>query len=156
MATIFNLYDQFRLARFNSDGAIDLEAESLHAVLVSAAYSLDQQAHVNWSDVVNAQAADPEIAHGGNYVSGGAVLSSVAVTLDAGGTVVFDTADPTTWAQTAGGFSNADRLIVLHESGEAKLDWKVLGYSASFGPKGNADGDFSITINAAGLFTSTR
>jgi len=155
MATTFNLYDQFRLARFNSDGAIDLESQSLHAILVSSNYSLSQANHRVYSDAFAAQAAGPEVA-GNGYVSGGAVLSSVAATLDPGGTVTFDCADPVTWAQDAAGFSGADRLLVCFEAGLAQADWWLLGYSASFGPKGNVDGDFSITINAAGLFTSTR
>ncbi len=153
MATNLNLYDTYREDVFDAQ-AFDHEGSSavFYCVLVKSGYSPNQNTHRFFSAV-----GANEIT-GGNYTSGGHVLSAPAITLAGAGTVTFDVEDPTVWSQTAGGFASADRAIIaIDPNGDTtQAQWRLLAYSDSFGAKGNSAGDFTITINANGVFQSTR
>ena len=67
-----------------------------------------------------------------------------------------DAGDPATWTQNGAGFSNGRRAIVYYDSTVAATS-VLIGYSDDFGSdQGNLNTDFTVTINAAGLFTSAR
>lgn len=149
MATAtFNLYDIFRRKLFDG-GAIDLDAVTVKAALVTSAYTPNQNTHDFWDDV-----SANEVS-GTNYVAGGNTLATGTVTLDGSGNVKVDFNDPAVWSESATGFSNADRVIIYRDTGVGSTS-ELIGYSNSFGPAGNTTGDFTVTLNAAGLITSAR
>lgn len=151
-AVTFNLYDKYREGNFDGN-PINFETpggNGIKCAIVTGAYTLDQNLHDFWSDV-----SANEVS-GSGYTAGGNVMTGGAATVSGGGLVTVDIGDPATWTQNASGFSNGRRAIVYHDTGVAATS-RLIGFSNDFGAdKGNVDGDFSITVNAAGLFTSAR
>lgn len=144
-----NLYDKFRQGCFNGN-AINMTTATIKCALVTVGYTPDQNLHEFWSDV-----SANEVS-GTNYTAGGNVCSTGTVTLDATGVVTVDFADPATWLQSATGFSNARRAIFYEDTGNAATS-RLIAYTNDFGSdQGNVNGDFTIQINASGLFTSSR
>ncbi len=156
-AVTFSLMDKFREKVLDGTGGIDIEysgtpAGAVLKCLILSALTINQNADVTIGDC----AVFTEVT-GTGYVAGGNALANASVTLDGAGLITVDAADPAIWAQNAGGFSNARRAVVAFDNGGASNTWEILGFSADFGSdKGNVDGDFTVTINAAGLFTSAR
>lgn len=150
MATTLNLYDQWRDAVADPARAAAISG-TLKCAIVTAAYSLDQVNHDFWNDV-NAN----EVS-GTNYTAGGNTCALPTWTgPDGAGLLTFDASDPATWAQHAAGFSNGRRAIFYYDTGSAATS-RLVAYTADFGAdSGNVAGDFSVAINASGIYTSPR
>ena len=145
----FHLYDQYRKNSANG-GALDIDAATLKMMVVTGAYTLDQNLHDFVDDVIANEVS------GTGYTARGNACISGTVTIDVAGLVTVDCADPATWAQNAGGFSNGRRTILYDDTG-VNATSILVGYSDDFGSdKGNVDGDFTVTINVAGIYTSPR
>jgi len=149
-AVTFNLYDKYRQNSFNG-GAIDIDAATLKMAIVTGSYTLDQNLHDFFDDVVANEVS------GNNYTAGGNACTAGTVTINGSGLVTVDANDPAVWSQHATGFSNGRRAI-LYDSGPASDATRpLIGFSNDFGAdKGNVDGDFSTTFSASGIFTSAR
>lgn len=151
-AVTFNLYDKFREGNFDGN-AINFETpggNGIKCAVVTGSYTVDQNLHDFWDDV-----SANEVS-GTGYTAGGNAMSTGTATVDGSGNVTVDIADPATWSQNGAGFSNGRRAIVYLDTGTASTS-RLVGYSADFGAdKGNVDGDFTVTVNASGLFTSAR
>lgn len=149
MATVFNLYDQWRDIIADPTRAAAISG-TLKLAIVTASYSVDQNLHDFFSDITN------EVS-GTNYTAGGNACATPTWTgPDGAGLLTFDAADPTTWLQNAAGFSNGRRAILYYDTGVAATS-RLVGYSADFGAdSGNVAGDFSVTFNASGIYTSAR
>lgn len=147
----FNLYDKFREGNFDGN-PINFETpggNGIKAALVSSTYVLDQNLHDFFADITG------EVS-GTGYTAGGNALANGAATVSGGGLVTVDLDDPAVWAQNGAGFTNARRVIIYHDTGVAATS-RLIGFSDDFGAdKGNVDGDFTVTLNASGLFTSAR
>ena len=147
-----NLYDKFREGSFDGN-SIDFETpggNGIKAAIVTASYTPDQNLHDFWNDV-----SANEVS-GTNYTAGGNVMSSGTVTVDGSGNVTVDIADPATWTQDAAGFNDGRRVVIYHDTGTSSTS-RLIAYTADFGSaQGNVNGDFTVTVNAAGLFTSAR
>ena len=152
MASVtLNLYDVFRRKQASGVGAIDLAALTVKCMIVTGAYTVAQNTH-DFADDLGAN----EVS-GTGYTAGGNVCANAVVSLDGAGLVDVDFDDPATWTQDAGGFTNGRRAIFYVDRGGAASADELIGYSDDFGAdKGNVDGDFSVQVNAAGLFTSAR
>lgn len=154
MATVtFNLYDLFRKRQIAGSGQVDLAGVTLKVMLVTAAYTVNQNTH----DFVNDLGAT-EVT-GTNYTAGGKTLANVAVTMDGSGNVKVDADDPAApyAAQNATGFTNARRAILYNARGGASSADELIGFSADFGVDGsNVLADFPLIINVAGLFVGAR
>lgn len=150
-AVTFNLYDKFRQKQASGNGAVNLESLAVKAMAVTGTYTPDQNLH-DFRDDLGAN----EVA-GSNYTAGGNTLANPVVTLSAGGLVTVDFDDPAVWLQHASGFSNGRRFVLyIARGGLASAD-ELIGYSNDFAAdKGNVEGDFSMTVNASGLFTGAR
>jgi hypothetical protein len=148
----WNLYDPFRENQIDGSGGFDMETpggNGIKVALVTNTYTPNQNTHDFWDDITN------EVT-GSNYTAGGNQCTSPAVTMDGSGLITFDAADPATWSQHATGFSNARRAIIYEDSGVSTTS-SLIAYSDAFSAdRGNVDGDFSITFDAAGVFTSAR
>lgn len=148
MATPVNLYDIFRRKQFEA-GQIDFESADIRVLLVTSSYTPNQNTHDFVDDVSAAECT------GTNYAR--KQLTTGAVTLDGAGKVVIDFDDSAlVWAQSASGFSNADRFIV-YKYNVSDAAAELVAYSDSFGPAGNVSGNFEIDLHATdGLATSVR
>lgn len=147
-AVTFTLYPTFREG--NHEGAainfVTPGGNGVKCAIVTGTYT-QSDAHDYFDDITNQVTGD-------NYTAGGNVMSTGTVVLSAG-TVTVDIGDPATWGVHATGFSTGRRAIIYHDTGTASTS-RLIGYSADFGAdKGNVDGDFTITVNASGLFTNT-
>lgn len=147
----FHLYDTFRENAFSGD-ALDFESpggNGIKCALVTSAYTPNQNTHEFFSQVTGQ-------VSGAGYTAGGNVMANGTVTLSGAGLVTVDLDDPAVWAQDSGGFSNAQRAVVYHDTGNPATS-RLIGYSESFGSDmGNVNGDFSIVVNPNGLFVSER
>jgi len=147
-AVQFNLFDQFRLNNFNG-GGVDFilpVTGALNMAVMSALYVPDQNTDTDWT------AISANEVTGTGYTLGGNPCDNGTATVDAGGVVTVDAADPDTWAQDPAGFSNG-RSCVLYEVGSGQL----IGYSNDFGAdQGNLNGDFFIAFGVAGIMVSQR
>ena len=145
----WNLYDIYRDKQIGGDtGSIDITAVTVKCALVAAGYTPDQNLHDFFADITN------EVT-GTNYTAGGNTVASITSVLSGAGLVTVDGNDPATWLQNAGGFSNAVRAILYRDSGAAGTS-ELIAYSDAFTAGGNVAGDFSIQLDAAGIFTSAR
>jgi len=150
-AVTFNLYDKFRQKQASGNGAVNVEGLTVKAMVVTAGYTPDQNLH-DFRDDLGAT----EVS-GTGYTAGGNTLANPVVTLSGGGLVTVDFDDPAVWAQDAAGFADGRRFVIYIARGGAASADELIGYSDDFGAdKGNVDGDFSMTVNAAGLYTSAR
>lgn len=150
-AVSLNLYDNFRLAMFEGNG-INFDAPGGNGIkcAVMAAFTPNQNTQDFWNDI-----SASEIS-GGGYTAGGNVCSTPSATMDGAGVITIDMGDPATWAQNGGGFSTARRVVFYLDTGTATTS-RLIAYSDDFGSdQGNVAGDFTITIDAAGLIGSTR
>ena len=138
-SVLYNAWKKYQL-----NGAVDLDTDTIKVLLVTASYTPDQDAHAFRSDVTN------EVANGNGYVTGGAALANKAVTQDnTGNTGVFD-ADDLTWSastitargavlyKSRGGASSADELIAYVDFGSDKT---------------SSSGNFTIQWASGGIIT---
>ena len=146
-----NLYDQFRLKQIRGNtGLADIETLTLKMAIVTSVYTVDQNLHDFWADAAAAEVS------GTNYTADGNAMANEAVTISGAGLVKWDADDPAAWLQHASGFSNGRAAIIYDDDGVDATS-KLFLYSADFGAdKGNVAGDLTITIDAAGIFTSAR
>lgn len=144
----WNIYDTFRENRLTpTSSAI---TGTLKCALVDSTYTPDQNAHDFWNDV-----SGDEVS-GTGYTANGNACGSPGLSMDGSGNITYDASDPATWAENAAGFSNARRAILLFDTGTGSTS-RLAAYSDDFGAdKGNTTGDFSIVLDAAGIFTSAR
>jgi len=149
VAVTFNLYDKYRQNSFNG-GAIDIDTATLKMAVVTSAYTLDQNLHDFWDD------ANTNEVTGTGYTANGNACTTGTVSLSGGGLVTVDANDPATWSQNGAGFANGRRAILIDDTGTASTS-PLIGFSNDFGAdKGNVDGDFTVTINASGIYTAAR
>lgn len=130
------IYNSFK--RDIANGSIDLDTDTIKVMLVTSAYTPDQDAHDKRDDVTN------EVS-GTGYVAGGSALANRAVTADnTDNEGVFD-ADDVTWASSTimargavlykgcGGASSADELVCYVDFGIDQI---------------SSNGNFTIIRNA--------
>jgi len=149
MPTTLNLYDAWRDIVADPTRAAAISG-TLKMAIVTGTYTPNQNTHDFFNDITN------EVT-GTNYTAGGNACASPGWTgPDGSGVLTFDASDPATWLQNASGFSNGRRAILYYDTGVAATS-RLVGYSANFGAdSGNVAGDFTVTINASGIYTSTR
>ena len=146
----WNLYDIFRDRQIGGDAnSIDITAVTVKCALVTSAYTPDQNLHDFWDDV-----SANEVS-GTGYTAGGNAIASITSVVDGAGLVTVDGNDPATWLQNAAGFSNAERAFLYNDTGIAGTS-ELIAFSDLFTAGGNVAGDFSIQLDAAGIFTSAR
>lgn len=149
-AVTFNLFDQYRKNNFNG-GAVDIDLATLKIAIVTGAYTVDQNLHDFFNDVVANEVS------GTGYTAGGNACTVGTVTVNGAGLVTVDCNDPATWAQDGAGFSNGRRAILYDSGPGSDATRPLVGFSNDFGAdQGNVAGDFTVTINAAGIFTAAR
>lgn len=133
------IYNSFK--RDGMGSAINLDTDTIKAMLVTSAYTPDPDAHTKRSDVTN------EVT-GTGYTAGGAALANKTLTADnTGNKGVFD-ADDLVWSTA----TITARAAVLYKSrgGAASADELIM--YVDFGADVTSTGDdFTIAWNAAGI-----
>lgn len=123
------------------NGSLDLDSDTIKVMLVTSAYTPDQDAHTKRSDVTN------EVS-GTGYSAGGASLANKSVSADnTDNEGVFD-ADDLTW----GSSTITARGAVLYKSrGGASSADELICYIDFSADKVSSGGNFTIQWNAEGI-----
>ena len=131
-------------AAFNKE--IDWDSDTIKIMLLSGAYTPNQDAHDYLDDVVSNEVT------GTGYTAGGAVLASKTATYDAAtNTVKFDAAD-VTWS---GSTITARYAVVYSDSGATNATKPLIAYFDFGTDKASSAGDFVVRFHADGVFTAT-
>lgn len=136
------IYNSFK--KLIMDGSIDLDTDTIKVMLVTSAYTPDQDSHDYKDDVTN------EVT-GTGYTAGGATLASVTVTQDnTDDEGVFDAADVTWGSSTI----TARAAVVYKDTGTASTS-PLICYIDFGTDKTSSNGDFKITWNSEGIVNLT-
>lgn len=148
MATI-NKFNKFMLTQMNggadtTGGAtagaarvVDFDTDTIKAMLVTSAYTPSYTGHAVKASVTN------EVT-GAGYTAGGLAITGATV-VDNAGKITFDGGD-LTWAVNASGFSNARRLVIYKDTGNAATS-TLIGEIDFGADKGNVAGDLIIQFS---------
>jgi hypothetical protein len=137
------IYNSFK--RDIGNGSIDWDTDTIKVMLVTSAYTPDQDAHTKRSDITN------EVV-GTGYTSGGAALAGATVVADNTGNRGIYDANDTSWSTA----TITARAAVLYKSrgGAASAD-ELIMYSDFGSDKTSTGGTFLITWNSTGILTLT-
>jgi hypothetical protein len=141
MAVTAKLYGSFPAKLANKE--INWSSDTIKVALCTSTYTPDQDVHDYFNDVTN------EVT-GTGYTAGGATLASKTVTYTAGtNTQTFDAAD-TSWTSS----TITARYAVIYDAtpGTAATN-PLIGYVDFGADVVSSSGTFSITWDAAGIFT---
>jgi len=133
------IYNSFKRDIMN--GAIDLDTDTIKVMLVTSAYTPDQDAHTKRSDITN------EVS-GAGYSAGGSALANKAVTADnTDNEGVFD-ADDLSWASAT--ITARGAVLYKARGGAASAD-ELLCFIDFGSDIASTGGTFLITWNAEGI-----
>lgn len=118
-----------------ANGVFDLDSNTIKVSAHTNSYVPDLSADAWWSDV------DNEVS-GTNYVSGGATVPGITVSL-ASGTVTFDAGD-VLWARSATGFSTARKFVFYRSTGTAGTS-RLFSVITADADLGNVASDFVLS-----------
>lgn len=126
---------------------IDMASDTMMLMLVTSAYTPDQDAHQFKSDVTG------EVTGGAGYTAGGLTLASGAVTYNAStNTLTFDAADA---AWTNSTITNARHAILYDGTPGTDATRPLIAYFTFSDNVSTTDGTLQLTWNAAGILTTT-
>lgn len=146
-----NLYDIHRKKQASGVGGYDLVTTlDVYCMIVISSYTVNQNTH-DFRDDLGAN----EVS-GTSYTTLGNICDNPTATLDGSGNFSMDFDDPATWSYNAAGFTNGDKAIFYIKRGGASSADNLIAYSNTMGGVGNGNGDFTVSINASGLYTSAR
>lgn len=140
MAVTAKLYANVIAKAFNKE--IDLDTDTIKVALATSSYTPNQGTHAYFNAVTN------EVI-GTGYTAGGATLASKTVGTSSL-TFTFDAAD-TTWSTST---ITARYAIVYASTGTASTS-ALIGYVDFGDDVSSSGGNFTITWDAAGIFTAT-
>lgn len=144
MAVTAFLYGSFPAKLANKE--IDWDTDTIKVALLTSAYTPAQDTHDYFDDVSASQVT------GTGYTAGGATLASKSVTYTAGTNVTtFDAAD-VSW--TSSTITARYAVIYVDTAGASSTD-PLIGYIDFGADVSSSAGTFTITWDAAGIFTIT-
>lgn len=141
----FDKYLESVLGKTGSPTPIDHDVpggNGFKIAITTNTYVPDRAAHDYFADVTN------EVT-GTNYSAGGVSLANPTLTT-AANAVKFDADDPSSIAQSAGGFSNGRNLILYLDTGNAATS-TLIAYHAAVADFGNVAGALAIQLAAGGI-----
>jgi hypothetical protein len=124
---------------------VDWSSDTIKVALLSSAYTPNQGAHANFSDV-NAN----EVS-GTGYTAGGATLANKTRTLDTTNKVVVLDADDVTWANS----TITARYAVVYDSTGTASTSPLIGYIDLVSDQASNNGNFVIQWDATGIVRLT-
>lgn len=137
-------YGNLMKAAFNKE--VDYDTDDIKVMLLSAAYSPNQDGHDYLDDVIANE------VQGAGYTSGGKTLTGKSVTYDsATNTTKFD-ADDVSWANST---VTARYAVVYDNSGATNAQKALLAFYDFTTDRASSNGEFVIRWGADGLFSTT-
>ena len=145
MTLTANMYGPVLLSAFN--GEINLTSDTIKCLLVSSAYTPNQDTHRYLSSVVANEVA------GSGYTAGGQTLTTKTITLDGPtNTVKFDAAD-VVWSAVT--FTTAPRYAIFYDATPSTDATRPLIAYWDFGADASSSGSsFTLQLGAAGIFSA--
>ncbi len=123
-------------------GNIDLNTDTFYAMLVTSAYTFNQDTHTRRSDITN------EVV-GTGYTAGGQALTGVTVTQDnTGNRVWFDCNDPS-WPSAT--ITARGMVVYKRRGGLASAD-ELVGFYDFVTDQSSSGAAFTVLVKASGLF----
>jgi hypothetical protein len=137
------LYVETFEAALKNDLALDMDNDTFKCALVTSSYTPNFETHTNYTDITN------ELPATGGYTTGGATLTSVAMSSssDGTGTIKWD-ADDVSW--TSSTLSNVRAGVVYDDT---VTNDRLIAYIDFGGDFSTTSGTFQIQWNASGIFT---
>ena len=135
------LFDPY-MEKQEDGNAVSLEGD-VRCMLIDVTRAPVPATDSTMTDIVNNEVS------GTNYAAGGYVMTPTIVL--AAGTVTFDSDDPN-WLQHAAGFNDARYAVIYFYTGTPATERPIV-YADLGGNKGNVDGDLTLELNAAGIWT---
>lgn len=144
MAVTANVYGLFYKSAFNKE--LDLDTDTIKVMLCTSSYTPNQDTHQYKSSVTN------EVT-GTGYTAGGLTIVSPTVTYNTGtNTVTFDSTTDPQWT----GSTITARYAVYYDATPGSDATRPLISYVDFGADVTSTaGNFTITLDAAGIFTVT-
>lgn len=137
-------YGQFIGKALNKE--IDWDSDDIKVMLVSSAYSPNQDTHDYLDDVVANEVS------GTGYTAGGISLTGKTNTYDAAtNTIVLDAAD-VTWANST---VTARYAVLYNNSGASNATKPLIAYVDFVSDQSSTAGNFTITWDPAGIVRAT-
>ena len=131
-------------AAFNKE--IDWDSDTIKVLLVSSAYTPNQDSHDYLDDVVANEVS------GTGYTAGGQSLATKTLTYDGStNTWKFDAAD-TTWANST---LTARYAIVYDDAGATNATKPLIAYYDFTTDRASSNGEFTVRWSADGVFTAS-
>lgn len=147
---MWNLYDIFR------EASMDDRMGSMDSVLAFIAIITNTYVPNQNTDEFFSIPEANEVA-GTGYTAGGNACLNPTVSQNAAGLITFDVDDPAVWVQDPAGFTDGRRLVIYDRTGANSGLWRLIAYSnAEAADFGNVAGPVTVTIDAAGVYTSPR
>lgn len=144
MAATWTFYDAFKLRQFNGN-AIDFDTDDIRILLLTDAHVLDRAL----DDFVDDVAAD-EVS-GTNYARKSLANATLTVTAN---TLKFDADDPSAYAQSASGFSNARHAVLFKDAGGLDSANALIAFATFDANVGNVSGALDLAFDPTnGIFT---
>ena len=126
-----------------ANGDIDLTDDTIHAALLTSAYTIDIDADANWSDIVANEVV------GTGYVAGGKALASKTVTQDdANDQAVFDATDAQWNPSTI-----TARYVVIYKNTGTDSTSTLIGVIDFVSDQISSNNDFTVQWSANGILT---
>jgi hypothetical protein len=125
---------------------IDYLSDTINVMLCTNAYTPNQDTHVFKSDVTN------EVASGGGYTTGGKALTTKTLGYTGATNVIMFDADDVSWAAST---ITARYAVIYDNTPATDATRPLLGYVDFGADVSTTNGTFTITWDAAGLFTIT-
>lgn len=138
------VYGNAPKAAFNKE--IDFDSDTIKVMLVTSAYTPNQDTHDYLDDVVANEVT------GTGYTAGGQALTSKTVTYDAStNTVKFDAAD-VTWGSSS---ITARYAVVYDDAPSTNATKPLIAYFDFTTDRASSNGDFIVRWGTDGIFTVT-
>lgn len=120
--------------------AVNVASDTLKCAMITNSSTPDFDAHDHWSDLSSNEVS------GTNYTAGGASLASVTLT-GSSGTIKFD-ANDVSWSSST--ISSARAAVIYDDTLTNDPLICLVNFGADYS---SANGTFTITWNASGIFT---
>jgi hypothetical protein len=147
MAVTAKMYGQALLKALNKEIKWSgTSPDTFKVMLCTSAYTPNQDTHVYLSDVTN------EVAATGGYTAGGQALTSLNITYTAATNVIMLDAADVTWASST---ITARYAVIYDDTPSTTATKPLLGYVDFGADQSSNAGNFTITWDAAGIFTIT-
>ena len=144
MAVSAKLYGKFFQSAFNKE--IDIDSDTIKAMLCTSTYIPDQDVHRYKSDVTG------EVAAGNGYATNGATVTGVTVSYNSSTNTLSFTGANLSWPNS----TFVCRYLVLYDSSPSTDATRPLIGYVDFGQDMNpVNGTLSVTWDAAGIASVT-